>query len=884
MTWSATLFLIAHDVLRRHDSMGARITARGGVKEVHMRSMRSRGEIVVVAALLGAWMSLEPSAHPLAVRPSAAQGVSRADAPTPVCTAVTSIEIVHRVGGAHVTDKVRLTPGASADPDRALRSFQRVAAYFGPETIVSSRPLTEVYCFPADNARDPESEEAPPSRAQTAVVSAEDVHDWCGDHETDPHPCLALTPDHRYDYSGGGSCSMSNHGEAVSVACEDSGVIVSRRGDVVLTGNTANLRQEAAALTQALRSLLGDANVLTNFHFNIVISPDQQAALVGNQAFADIAQQIRQASDLGQPLPDIQGLLRALPQQPTNVAFFEQLKKAYQTRQERLELLAQITSGARLSPQQVNAFYQHFVGKSQLVDRLLVERSAPALTQAAGVLNQTIAQLANADPLSTIYEEVKAGARAVLEAHTSSGVFDPDHVVPVVPPLYSFLTDANLEKRLVAAERLIDFNETLRKGGTQGQVEATRRLLGLLARCMGNNDMDQVYRVYDQVEATKFFAEGGDPRGTRYDVHLSNDARTMFNLDVTPTSAAAYDVTVLLNEVADYHRQTGQISGDYQAIIALNAREALRTADALRALYHTAEASSWFDTAKGFVGEVLDDFADTASGIFHTVTQPLETYEGLKAAIANWDQTLALVWQQGAELLHRWPDMTPDEKADILGRLAGQIVTELPSEVHQAGRVQEATREAVRIHLDKAELGLRIIERGGVALAPEAAAELVRRMEHFGVTAVDDMIELADELDDHLPCRLVGGSPPGFSTADDEPACGVIQITGAFNDVVPTGVKSFVGRHLFRALARVVRYTPNKWLRWAAKHAGFEDYADDFIANKIAIANQLERVADGLDHVSKASFDILFDIMSQLFPDRHRFAAAMAKVLETLAL
>jgi hypothetical protein len=765
-------------MLRMLDRLVVSITARGGVQEV---GMRRTWKIALIAALLGAGVSLDPGLHPADVHLGVAHGASRADAPAQACTAVTSLEIVHRVGGAPVTATVRLEPGAAADPDRALRSFQRVADYFGPETIVSSRPLTEVYCFPADSERDPETEEAPPSQTQAAVLSVDGL---CA-NEFGQLPCPLLTPDQRYDYSDGGSCSVSDFGEAKSYACDDSGVIVSRRGDVVLTVNTETIRQEVLAQTQALQRLMGDANVLTNFHFNIVISPNQQAALVGNQAFNSLAQQVRQASELGQPLPDIQALLRALPQQPTNVAFFEQLKKAYQTRQERLELLATITNGARLSPQQVNAFYQDFVGKSQLVDRLLVERSAPSLQRAAGVLNDIIAQLASADPLSTIYEEVKAAARAVLETHTNSCVFDPDHVVQVVPPLYQFLTDADLEKRLVAAERLIEFNELLRKRSPSVElIEAAGGLLGLLTRFMDNDDMDKVYRVYDQVEAMEFFAEGGDPRGTRYDVHLSNDARTMFDIDVAPTSAATYDVTVLLNKVADYNRQTGQISVDYQAIIQLNAREALPPADALRALYHTEEASRWFDIAKGFAGGVLTEFADAASDIVHMATHPFETIEGLKAAIVNWDQTLALVWREGAELIHRWPDMTAEEKAHFMGRLAAQIVTELPSKMRQAGRVEDAAREAVRIHLDKANLGLRIVERGGVALAPEAASELARRMEQLGVTALDDMVELSDKLDDYLPCRLVGGAAlQRISTAAVKPPCGATQISALINDL-----------------------------------------------------------------------------------------------------
>ena len=285
--------------------------------------------------------------------------------------------------------------------------------------------------------------------------------------------------------------------------------------------------------------------------------------------------------------------------------------------------------------------------------------------------------------------------------------------------------------------------------------------------------------------------------------------------------------------------------------------------------------------AKGFVGEVLDDFADTASGIFHMATHPLEIYEGLKAAIGNWDQTLALVWREGAELLHRWPDLTPDEKAHFIGRLAAQIVTELPSKVRQAGRVEEATREAVRLHLDKANLGLRIIERGGVALTPEAASELAQRMERFGVATVDDMVEFADGLDDHLPCRLVGGgSLRGVSTADDEPACGVTQITGAFNDIDPAGLRGLVGRLAFRALARIVRWTPNKWIRAAAERTDYGSYADAIIRHKIIIANQLDRVADGMSHVGRMNSTVLFDVLSQVLP--HDLASAAVKVLQSL--
>lgn len=88
--------------------------------------------------------------------------------------------------------------------------------------------------------------------------------------------------------------------------------------------------------------------------------------------------------------------------------------------------------------------------------------------------------------------------------------------------------------------------------------------------------------------------------------------------------------------------------------------------------------------ATGYVGGIINSFGDTASGIFYVVTHPVATYEGVKAAIMNWDETLALVWNQGADLIHRWPDMTPTEKADFMGRLTAEILAGLPAKARQA--------------------------------------------------------------------------------------------------------------------------------------------------------------------------------------------------------
>ena len=126
--------------------------------------------------------------------------------------------------------------------------------------------------------------------------------------------CTPPTPSHTYDYSGTENCSVTDYTGARTVSCEDSSIIVTKNGDVVLTVNTENLRADIAARTQALRRLVGDGNVVTNFHFDVVVTPEQRASLVGNDAYNSIARQIKQASDNGQPLPDIAQILRNLPQ------------------------------------------------------------------------------------------------------------------------------------------------------------------------------------------------------------------------------------------------------------------------------------------------------------------------------------------------------------------------------------------------------------------------------------------------------------------------------------------------------------------------------------------------------------------------------------------
>jgi DNA-binding transcriptional MerR regulator len=690
------------------------------------------------------------------------------------CEAVTSVEVVHRVSGSNVTDKLRLTPEAAGDPALALRAFQTTADYYGADNIVSSRPVSEVHCFPQQ-------------AAARKVTAFDNPFVLCAS-PFGPVSCDTSTPSHTYDYGGTESCTVTNFTAAVTLSCEDSNAIVTKHGDVVLTINTQNLRDDMMAKTQALRKLVGDANVLTNIHFDVVITPEQQASLVGGQAFNNIAQQIKQANDLGQPLPDIQQILNNLPEKPQNADFYKQLSQAYSIKQQRLELLAQITNGQLLSPQQVNAFYQKFVNGSRLVDRLDIEHSASALNQATDIINGSINDLATTGPTSTIYNQVKSGTQAMLATHTSQGVFDPDRTIDfALPDLSQSLTDADVEKRIAASEMMIELNEAMRDGG-KAKAAVMAGPLGVLAAALSNDDMDRVWRLFDQVQASEFFFNNTNPAGTSYDIHVTPEAKALYNIDVQPNSAIAYEVINVLNTTADYNEQTGQITLNYRAIITINARAALSTDDINKALFHTEESYGVMAFLKNavipFGGGVVKDLWGNVKGLYWTSvdfwSDPEAWLEHQKGALVNWRQTLDVLLQQGVDVVRRWPNMTTQEKADLLGRMAAEIWLSVPNEAKQAGRLNEALEKAVQLHLEEANKGLQIMERGGIVLSEETAVELAKRMEVLEVSTLDEMVQVADGLDDFLPCSLVGSIVHSAITpAANKPPCTPAQLAQA---------------------------------------------------------------------------------------------------------
>jgi hypothetical protein len=92
----------------------------------------------------------------------------------------------------------------------------------------------------------------------------------------------------------------------------------------------------------------------------------------------------------------------------------------------------------------------------------------------------------------------------------------------------------------------------------------------------------------------------------------------------------------------------------------------------------------------------------------------------------------------------------------------------------------------------------------------------------------------------------------------------------------PEGWKSWIGKQAFKKAAAIIRWTPNKWIRWMGKKIGFsEREIDGVIRNKIKIANKLDEMAEHMDHVGKVQVGHLVDAFVQIgLPRDVAFCAA----------
>src|SRR5688572_27085638 len=93
---------------------------------------RHRITLALLAAMLGtALAACSPDGRTEATAPDTVHSGSAVPIADTECRAVTSLEVVHRVNGAQVTDTVRLTDEANRDPGLALQSFQALVDHYG---------------------------------------------------------------------------------------------------------------------------------------------------------------------------------------------------------------------------------------------------------------------------------------------------------------------------------------------------------------------------------------------------------------------------------------------------------------------------------------------------------------------------------------------------------------------------------------------------------------------------------------------------------------------------------------------------------------------------------------------------------------------------------
>jgi hypothetical protein len=361
----------------------------------------------------------------------------------------------------------------------------------------------------------------------------------------------------------------------------------------------------------------------------------------------------------------------------------------------------------------------------------------------------------------------------------------------VVPNLYQSLTDADIDKQLIASQMMIELNQQLQKADGMTRALGISPALHLIGDALANGDMDRSLRLYDQVLATEFFFDNTNPSGTSYDVHLTPTAQALYNIQVQPNSAISYEVVNLLNETADFNAATGKFTVDVTAVICLNAREALSTTDLQRALYHTEEAYGVLNFLQNgglsYLNDALTKLGSTTEGIEDTVSKLWSDPGGLadhfKAALANWQQTLDIILQQPLEVINQWPGLTDSARVALIGSIAAAVLASLPEDV-AVGGITEAITEAVKLHLDRASEALTFVQQAGSTLPENAAVELMKDLEAYDITTAEDVLEAAKGLDEEMPCTLFGGAatPNSIRPAAGKRPCNLTQIAEEFRE------------------------------------------------------------------------------------------------------
>ena len=210
----------------------------------------------------------------------------------------------------------------------------------------------------------------------------------------------------------------------------------------------------------------------------------------------------------------------------------------------------------------------------------------------------------------------------------------------------------------------------------------------------------------------------------------------MFDITVEPGSAVDYDVIVLLNEVAKTQGY-GEVSVDYQAIIRSESRAALATPDVIRQLYRRRKPTtgSTSPRASSAGRQRLRRHGDRHHPRRGPPGRDLRGHRRRGHQLGG-DPGGGVA--QGAEMIDRWPNMTPQEKADFMGRVAAEVIAGLPAKARQAGRIGEAAQDAARSIWTRRTSASASSSRPAAPSTASAATELVKRMERLGATTVND--------------------------------------------------------------------------------------------------------------------------------------------------
>ncbi|MBX9837347.1 MAG: hypothetical protein K2X69_03420 [Silvanigrellaceae bacterium] len=167
---------------------------------------------------------------------------------------------------------------------------------------------------------------------------------------------------------------------------------------------------------------------------------------------------------------------------------------------------------------------------------------------------------------------------------------------------------------------------------------------------------------------------------------LSVHAKNLFDVDANlkaTTSYENYQIINLANGLAkELSRDTNYQNMEYYTLSNIALKQAQSSSmDSDLNKFESALDNAWayadimYDVNRGVAKGLLQVLEDSLTGVYHLITQPVDSYLSLSSAIYNYDKTYEIITNNIKNDINNFPNLSIEEKAKLITQSSIEIAT-----------------------------------------------------------------------------------------------------------------------------------------------------------------------------------------------------------------